>query len=188
MKYLLAIASLSAVSASSLLRGQLDATAGVEGNPPDFNCFHSTLGRHNPEVTCEAATANDGSSCVWCPMSTGSGDAGACLSRVEAVLANGKYGLSCPMSTYVKPPVEEETETGDGIPDVKCFMAAWNAENAETACGQSKDKDGDACVWCQTDGDVMGACLSRVEAGSADGQFGLKCPTLPSDNDASAIS
>lgn len=64
----------------------------------------------------------------------------------------------------------------DTLPDFNCFRAAWIAENAETACNSSNANDGSSCVWCQTKGDAMGACVSSLEAGYANGQFGLTCP------------
>ncbi|KAL7530474.1 hypothetical protein ACHAXR_003514 [Thalassiosira sp. AJA248-18] len=149
----------------------LDAVVGE--TPPDFNCFHSAWDGENAEATCKESNAKDDSACVWCSISDG-GVAGACLSNEEAIAANGQFGLSCPLDIYLEP-AEEKAKSA--IPDVNCFKAAWVAENAESACGESKDTDGHSCVWCQTDGDVAGACLSRSEAGVADGQFGLKCPS-----------
>ena len=144
----------------------------VEANPPDFNCFHNAWNGDNAEDTCSESKAKDDSQCVWCQ--TEDDVSGACLSNQEALIANGKFDLTCPLSVYVEP---AEKKVKQGIPDVNCFKAAWIAENAETACGESQDKDGQACVWCQTDRDQAGACLSRAESGVADGQFGLKCPS-----------
>mmetsp|Transcript_10782 Transcript_10782/g.23887 ORF Transcript_10782/g.23887 Transcript_10782/m.23887 type:complete len:207 (-) Transcript_10782:200-820(-) len=141
--------------------------------PPDFNCFHSAWDGDNAQVTCNESNAKDDSPCVWCSMADG-GVAGACLSNDEAIMANGQFGLACPLDVYLEP--AEET-VKSGIPDVNCFKAAWVADNAELACGESKDKVGNPCVWCQTDGDKAGACLSRPEAGTGDGLFGLKCPS-----------
>lgn len=137
---------------------------------PDFNCF-----RQNAEATCNESMAKDSSPCVWCSIG---GVAGACLSNPEAIVANGQFGLACPLEIYIEP---AENKVKRGIPDVNCFKAAWVAENAESACGESKDKDGGACVWCQTDGDAMGACLSSFEAGLADGHLELKCPSTGDD-------
>ena len=143
--------------------------------PPDFNCFHSTWDKEHAELTCKESRDKSNSPCVWCSMSgSAGGNTGACLSNNEAILTNGKFGLTCPLNIYIEP-VEKKVKTG--IPDFNCFGNAWNAQNAETACGQSMDRDGQACVWCQANGDSMGACLSRPEAGMANGQFGLKCPS-----------
>uniref|UniRef100_A0A7S1ZEV9 Uncharacterized protein n=1 Tax=Ditylum brightwellii TaxID=49249 RepID=A0A7S1ZEV9_9STRA len=48
--------------------------------------------------------------------------------------------------------------------DKTCFIAAWNADNAEEACAAAKDHKGEPCLWCYTEGDAMGACLSSDEA------------------------
>ena len=97
-------------------------------------------------------------------------------------MANGQFGLTCPLDIYIQPAEDEAKDKVKAkLPDVNCFKAAWVAENAETACGESKDKSGSDCVWCQTDGDAAGACLSRPEAGMANGQFGLKCPSGDTD-------
>ncbi|KAL9185811.1 hypothetical protein ACHAXT_003588 [Thalassiosira profunda] len=151
--------------------------------PPDLNCFSAAWYSDKATATCGESKASDGTPCVWCPLSAGmpvKSALGACLSREEAVLADGKLGLDCPAEIRAEREVAKEIaerEVKDGIPDVNCFKAAWVAENAEDACGESKDQNGNACVWCATDGDVAGACLSQDEAGMADGQFGLKCPS-----------
>lgn len=146
--------------------------------PPDFNCFRAAWDGANARATCDESKASDSSSCVWCSMA-GGGAAGACLSSEEAVAADGKFGLDCPVR------IDWESAEEGGFPDVNCFKAAWVADNAESACGKSKDNAGDQCVWCQTDGDVMGACLSKPEASMADGQFGLKCPLGDEESDLS---
>jgi len=149
--------------------------------PLDSNCFHSAWQDDNAQVTCSKSKANDDSQCVWCSMSEG--NAGACLSNDQAVLANGQFGLVCPPSIYISPAEEiAKKEVKSSLPDINCFKAAWVADNAESACGESKDKDGGSCIWCQANGDAAGACLSKAEAGSANGQFGLACP----NNDGSA--
>ncbi|KAL7541251.1 hypothetical protein ACHAWF_006887 [Thalassiosira exigua] len=171
MKTVLAYLPVSAVAASTLrgiehaetIQGKMSLSASL----PDFKCFVQST-----EDNCQGSTATDGSHCVWCSMS-GSGVAGACLSAEEATMANGQFSLSCPLEAYAE--VVEKEVKGD-IPDFNkidfnCFKAAWVAENAETACGESKD-----CVWCQTNGDAAGACLSSYEAEFANGQFGLACP------------
>ena len=71
---------------------------------------------------------------------------------------------------------EAEVRLNSALPDINCFRSAWIAENAEDACNTSQANDGTACVWCQTKGDTMGACVSSMEAGLANGQFGLTCP------------
>lgn len=71
---------------------------------------------------------------------------------------------------------EEVQHVNSALPDINCFRSAWIAENAEDACNTSQANDGTACVWCQTKGDTMGACVSSMEAGVANGQFGLTCP------------
>jgi hypothetical protein len=102
-----------------------------------------------------------------------------------------KVGLSCPSLDAANESEQDkdgtETETNmvaprlqDGLPDFNCFRAAWIADNAEDACNTSNANDGSKCVWCQTKGDTMGACVSGSEATIANGQFGLTCP---SDND-----
>jgi len=100
--------------------------------------------------------------------------AGACLSNAEALVTDRKFGLTCPLDIYIEP-AKEKVKTS--LPDLNCFKAAWNAVNAEIACGQSNASDGSACVWCQTNQDKEGVCLSRPEAGMAVGQFNLKCPS-----------
>ena len=74
---------------------------------------------------------------------------------------------------------EEHSSSFGFLPDVKCFMAAWNADNAETTCGVSQDKDGNACMWCPMQGteDRAGACVSKAEAESKWASYlYLKCP------------
>mmetsp|Transcript_39628 Transcript_39628/g.82793 ORF Transcript_39628/g.82793 Transcript_39628/m.82793 type:complete len:255 (-) Transcript_39628:157-921(-) len=149
------------------------ANVAVGTKPPDFNCFHAAWNGENAQDTCNGSRATDSSPCIWCSMDEGV-VAGACLSSEEAIAANGKFGLTCPMTMYLKP---AENAVKKGLPDVNCFKAAWSADNAESACAASKDKAGEPCAWCQTDGDAMGACLSKLEAGMANGQFGLKCPS-----------
>lgn len=143
--------------------------------PPDFNCFHSAWDGENAKVTCGESRAGDDSPCVWCSVGSNDDDemAGACLSNDEAIAINGKYGLTCPSINYLSP-VEDAIR--GGIPDVNCFKAAWVAEDAETACEVSKDASGNDCVWCKTEGDVAGVCLSMPESSMANGQFGLTCP------------
>jgi hypothetical protein len=149
--------------------------------PPDFNCLRSAWDGVNARVTCGGSRASDDSPCVWCSAGSDDDDdddddddvAGACLSNDEAMAINGKYGLACPSVDYLSP---LEDVVRDGIPDVNCLKAAWVAENAETACDASKDSSGNDCVWCKTEGDVAGVCLSVSESSMADGQFGLTCP------------
>ena len=117
---------------------------------------------------------------------------GACLSHAQALLTDGTFGLSCPALTHgqetADTAVEESTavrERGGGSvwPDVHCFEAAWDADNAETACGTSTDRDGSACVWCPMLGmqDKAGACLSTKEAASPYASFlHLTCPAASS--------
>ena len=159
--------------------------------PPDFNCFHAAWDGENAKVTCRESKAKDDSPCVWCSaggdgawydkdhiwrewQNDDDGVAGACLSNDEAIAVSGKYGLSCPSMIYVYPAAEDGIR--DGMPDVSCLKAAWVADDAEEACGASKDASGNDCVWCNTSGDVAGVCLSRPESGMANGQFGLTCP------------
>lgn len=145
---------------------------------PDFNCFHAAWDRENAKVTCRESKAKDDSPCVWCSGGGNDDDdgvAGACLSNDEAIALSGKLGLACPSMSYLYP--AEDVIRG-GIPDVNCFKAAWVADDAEKACGASKDSSGNDCVWCKTSGDAAGVCLSRPESGMANGQFGLTCPAL----------
>lgn len=155
-----------------------DERSTAVATPPDFNCFHSTWDKENAESSCKESRDKSNSPCVWCPMSgSEGGNAGACLSNNEAIMTNGKFGLTCPLNIYIEP-AKKKVETD--MPDLNCFGNAWKSQNAETACGESIDKNGQACVWCQYYGDKMGACLSRPEAGIANGQFGLKCPSAVS--------
>jgi len=159
-------------TASTLLRGRANEVS----TPPDFNCFHSALNGDDAKETCSKTKDKNNSQCVWCSMSGAASDsvAGACLSNAEALVTNGKFGLSCPLDIYIEP-AKEEVKTS--LPDVNCFKAAWNAVNAEIACGETKSSDGSACVWCQTNEDKEGVCLSRPEAGLVVGKLNLKCPS-----------
>jgi hypothetical protein len=147
----------------------------LPNTPPDFNCFHAAWDGENAKVTCRESRAKDDLPCVWCSVGGDDDDgvAGACLSNDEAIAVSGKFGLTCPSMSYLYP--AEDVIRG-GVPDVNCFKAAWVADDAETACGASKDASGNDCVWCKTSGDVAGVCLSRPESGMANGQFGLTCP------------
>ena len=112
---------------------------------------------------CEQVTASDGSNCVWC---TGTHAPSACLSTKDAKIADDKFGLSCPSVNEDVTVTTEEVEVSDqpnidpGMIDTTCFMAAFNAENAEEACGTTEAQDGSQCVWCETQGDTMGACFT----------------------------
>ena len=146
---------------------------------PDFSCFSQAWGGGDVDL-CNSSKATDGSSCLWCTAADDMIEVGACLSPSQAGSAS-QFGLKCPstIDETVESQVEEVVQ--DGLPDFNCFKAAWVAENAETACGQSSATDGSSCVWCQTKGDNMGACLSSVEAGMANGQFGLTCPSADAE-------
>mmetsp|Transcript_25565 Transcript_25565/g.38061 ORF Transcript_25565/g.38061 Transcript_25565/m.38061 type:complete len:264 (-) Transcript_25565:117-908(-) len=142
---------------------------------PDFMCMLASIGG---EQACEQVTASDGSNCVWC---TGTHAPSACLSTKDAKIADDKFGLSCP--SVNEDVTTEEVEVSDqpnidpGMIDTTCFMAAFNAENAEEACGTTEAQDGSQCVWCETQGDTMGACLHSKQAEIADGKYGLSCPS-----------
>ena len=158
-------------------------SAALEIFLPDFNCFQAALDGDNAEVTCNESHANDGSPCVWCSVD---GElAGACLSNSEASIANGQFGLSCPIDHLDLS--KDNLMTEFQLPDVNCFKAAWVADNAEVACGKSKASDGSSCVWCSTQGDIAGACLSHSEASMATGQFGLSCPSTSSRDSVMAF-
>jgi hypothetical protein len=98
-----------------------------------------------------------------------------------------KVGLSCPSLDAADESEQDKDETvprlQDGLPDFNCFRAAWIADNAEDACNTSSANDGSKCVWCQTKGDTMGACVSGSEATIANGQFGLTCPSVNNEED-----
>ena len=169
--------AIGSTASSTLLRGQVDESSLKDTTPPDFNCFHSALKKGgNAKETCSKTKDKNNSQCVWCSMSGAASDsvAGACLSNSEALVTNHKFGLTCPLDIYIEP-AKEKVKTS--LPDLNCFKTAWNADNAEIACGQSKASDGSACVWCQTNQDKEGVCLSRPEAGMAVGKFNLKCPS-----------
>jgi hypothetical protein len=105
-------------------------------------------------------------------------EVGACLSTSQAGYAN-EFGLICDNDASLTDEMSGalmEEKVNDGLPDFNCFKAAWIAESAESSCGQTNASDGSPCVWCQAQGDTMGACLSSFEAGFANGQFGLTCP------------
>eukprot|EP00986_Skeletonema_menzelii_P017071 scaffold17363_cov145-Skeletonema_menzelii.AAC.7 len=172
--YVMNLFNLPCPEYSQLLEEQKDQKLTVD--TPDLMCMVATIGG---EQSCEQISASDGSNCVWC---TGTHAPGACLSAKDAVFADDKFGLSCPsVNEDIK--TEEEVEVSDqpnldpGMIDITCFMAAWNAENAEDACATTKAGDGSQCVWCETQGDTMGACLHSKQAEIADGKYGLSCPT-----------
>mmetsp|Transcript_45069 Transcript_45069/g.94504 ORF Transcript_45069/g.94504 Transcript_45069/m.94504 type:complete len:326 (+) Transcript_45069:298-1275(+) len=154
------------------------ANAVVGTQPPDFNCLRSSLG----ESTCIESKSKDDSPCVWCSMADGDAS-GGCFSNKEAIMANGTFGLTCPLSIYLEPAKDIVKKKS---PDVNCVKAAWVADDAETACGDSTDKGGEPCIWCQA-GDVAGACLSNAEAETVNGQFGLSCPIHNAGLDAEKI-
>ena len=146
-----------------------------ENDRPDILCMFASIGG---EQTCEQMSAADGSQCVWC---TGTHAASVCLSKKDAVFADDQFGLSCPTvevdATVEEVEVKDQPSIDPGMVDFTCFMAAWNADNAEEACGATKAEDGSQCVWCQTEGDAMGACLQSKQAEIADGKYGLSCPS-----------
>jgi hypothetical protein len=113
---------------------------------------------------------------------------GVCVTLAQIDGAS-KVGLSCPSIDDTSDENNQENQDKesdasieapslqDGLPDINCFRAAWIADNAEDACNTSNANDGSKCVWCQTKGDTMGACVSGSEATIANGQFGLTCPS-----------
>ena len=135
----------------------------------DFMCVLASIGG---EHACDQTSASDGSNCVWC---TGTNAPSACLSTVDALFVDDKFGLSCP-SVNEDVEVSDQPNIDPGMIDITCFMAAWNAENAEQACGITEADDGSKCVWCETQGDAMGACLDSEQAQFANGKYGLTCP------------
>lgn len=144
----------------------------VSADTPDVMCMVATI---FGEQSCEQSQASDGSGCVWC---TGTHAPGACLSAKDAVFADNKFGLSCKdVKTEEEVEVSDQPNIDPGMIDTTCFMAAWNADNAEEACGETKADDGSQCVWCETQGDTMGACLHSEQAEIFDGKFNLSCPT-----------
>lgn len=172
--YVMNLFNLPCPDYDQLLEEQKDMK--LTGDTPDFMCMLATIGG---EPACEQISDSDGSNCVWC---TGSHAPNACLSKKDAVFANDKFGLSCP--TVDEDVTTEEVEVSDIDPDMidfTCFMAAWNAENAEEACGSTEASDGSQCVWCETEGDAMGACLQSKQAEIADGKYGLSCPSEEAD-------
>jgi len=62
---------------------------------PDINCFKAAWVAENAEDACSTSKSADGEDCIWCSVE---GDAeGACLSPNEANMANGQFGLTCPV-------------------------------------------------------------------------------------------
>lgn len=171
---LAAIAIASSDASVSTLRGAATG-AGHDENirtPPDFTCFQAAWVDDDAEAACGGSSSSDGSDCVWC--SANGNKVGACLSNDEASMADGQFGLSCQSEKRVE---LQSSDLEGGLPDIACFRAAWDADNAETACNKSMTSNGSNCVWCSTTGDSMGACLSPSEASMANGQFGLSCPS-----------
>ena len=171
--YVMNLFNLPCPDYDQLLEEQRDMK--LTGDTPDFMCMLATIGG---EQACEQISASDGSNCVWC---SGSHAPDACLSTKDAAFADDKFGLSCP--TVNEDVTTEEVEVSDqpnidpDMIDFTCFMAAWNAENAEEACGTTEASDGSQCVWCETQGDTMGACLHSKQAEIANGKYGLSCPS-----------
>ncbi|KAL7472756.1 hypothetical protein ACHAXS_013131 [Conticribra weissflogii] len=168
----------SSISSSSLRGGQITASIrdGVPNNyiqtatTPDLNCFGAAWKETDAETACISSESSEGPSCVWCSTRGGPDTRGVCLSKDEALVADGQFGLCCPQSDIALGNFMRD------MPDINCFKAAWVAENAEDACSSSKSADGKDCVWCSVEGDAEGACLSPDEAVMANGQFGLTCP------------
>ena len=144
---------------------------------------------------CHSSQATDGSQCQWCTASDNLIEVGVCVTLAQIKSAD-KLGLNCPtVRDNVKSTNEDDIEEKDpkqemtqvllenNLPDISCFRAAWIADNAEDACNTSMANDGTSCVWCQTKGDTMGACVSSQEAGLANGQFGLTCPSENEEED-----
>lgn len=135
---------------------------------------------------CHNSKAADGSQCQWCTTSDELIEVGVCITLAQVSDAS-KAGLSCPSDIEIQNEEEPEESSLDSpqlhdtLPDINCFRAAWIADNAENACGTSQANDGSNCVWCQTKGDTMGACVSGSEATYANGQFGLTCPSDDGD-------
>ena len=63
---------------------------------PDINCFKAAWVADNAEDACGTSKSTDGSNCVWCAVQDDK--EGACLSGNEATMANGQFGLKCPLS------------------------------------------------------------------------------------------
>ena len=136
---------------------------------------------------CHNSQATDGTQCQWCTASDQLIEVGICVTLAQVSHA-AKVGLSCPTAEIDEGSDEKEDtmtleeaapqQLRSTLPDIDCFRAAWIADNAETACNTSQANDGSSCVWCQTKGDTMGACVSGSEATIANGQFGLSCPSV----------
>eukprot|EP00956_Cyclotella_meneghiniana_P000876 scaffold1007_cov23-Cyclotella_meneghiniana.AAC.4 len=162
----------------------------VDASLPDFSCFSQAWGGGDIDL-CHNSKATDGTQCQWCTASDDLIEVGVCVSLAQVGSASN-MGMNCPTAAtelieaiteahnsndaQVTTSEEEEVQLNSALPDINCFRSAWIAENAEDACNTSQANDGTACVWCQTKGDTMGACVSSMEAGLANGQFGLTCP------------
>lgn len=159
------------------LQGNKKPTVNAATTQLDFSCFSQAWGGGDKEL-CGTSRAIDGSSCLWCVAADDLVEVGACLSTSQAVYAS-ELGLICANYSSLTDEMSIsllKEKVNEGLPDFNCFKAAWIADNAEISCGQTTASDGSPCVWCRAHGDTMGACLSSVEAGFANGQFGLTCP------------
>jgi len=141
-----------------------------EGKLPDLMC----LAASTDEQLCEQVSASDGSKCVWC---AGTHAPSLCFASKDAAFIDNKFGLECATADEAKVEVSDEPNIDPNMIDPSCFMAAWNGDNAEEACGGANASDGSGCVWCQTEGDTMGICLDSAQAAMANGKEGLSCPS-----------
>lgn len=148
----------------------LEAKKEKEGKLPDLMC----LAASTDEQLCEQVSASDGSKCVWC---AGTHAPSLCFASKDAAFINNKFGLECAMADEAEVEVSDQPNIDPSMIDPSCFMAAWNGDQAEQACGEANAGDGSGCVWCQTEDDTMGICLDSAQAAIADGKEGLSCPS-----------
>lgn len=138
----------------------VDANSGLRGDIfPEVEQFACERNGSGGKTQCDASKADDGSSCVWCELSS----FGACVSKDQAGIMEDKIpGLSCDggddddnSGTEDDDSAAEDDDSGGEY--WKCLKKGSNSE---------KDCENTGCSWCDTKAGY-GICLDKQSAEAA---------------------
>eukprot|EP00542_Grammatophora_oceanica_P020237 CAMPEP_0194033688 /NCGR_PEP_ID=MMETSP0009_2-20130614/6273_1 /TAXON_ID=210454 /ORGANISM="Grammatophora oceanica, Strain CCMP 410" /LENGTH=488 /DNA_ID=CAMNT_0038674405 /DNA_START=51 /DNA_END=1517 /DNA_ORIENTATION=+ len=161
----------------------IDATTTTNMEDPlDPSCILAIANAEQSEAEgiCKNTTDTDGDGCDWCTLAD---VYGVCLTPEQADMA-AQYltcdsGRSSSSAIVVQEEEEEEQPAADFEEEVMitktkamiknpydpaCAVAAWQAADAESVCGDSADTEGDACIWCEAPTNNAGVCLNHEQA------------------------
>jgi hypothetical protein len=139
------------------------SSSNINNNIEQFSC---TLAAKD-ESSCDAATADDGTHCVWCSIS----GLGFCLSNTQAkAMEKVIPTIKCDdhkTDDAVHPPTVAPSSNNDPNNDIwKCLD-----KSDEMAC---KKGGSSTCTWCTTK-KGFGLCLAPVEADFASNSTWFDC-------------